>query len=694
MALSLPTDRAEEAESVHLEVIRSAIRDAVDEIGDQHAAGESSAEAAGRNAEDAVAQWAAEEVHHVTKVSAALRHWARGVLRAAFHSWLSRTDPRRERSEAPAARQAVNLLDGGGAAGATVGAMDGWMYDDEAVLERPSVAMMDGPGHYVRAGYLPEHAHLGGAQLRGRAVAALRGVHDGPLPLGRQHEGRLHTLVPPPSAFPANSGFSGLPGPAWGAPTWATQPEHGAPVQHMWGAPVAHHAMPAVAAGQPAAPVAMIVPTPAANAASTAADPPANGVTPLGNGWEERHSAEGRPYYAHAPTQTTRWKKPTTDELGEGQVPASAAPTSAAAPVINVVDPLAQLRAIREEKARLRMRADELRWQSEARRDVSLAQSVTAELAAAATARPLYGEGEDWLMHNGYGYELDQGSLGHGLAAGRHLSADAAAAGAGPSVTAAELREIRARSGVSATPLDASTGRAADDDDDDDDEEEEEGEGRGYWGGQTRLRWPSTAGADGMDYAPSSWNHVEQENIVPRRRSDAQRTATGTSATPTRTAAAKPHGDAGRSPLSPLDGSAAAATDGAEAGAGGGRPPRRVYSRQHDDLPAAVATSSSLPAECSTSDTSALRASVRQPARARSSSVAPLWSLSCDRFCATINRHPHRAQGIHSIQWTALLACTQQVDTATANLEKELQAQLDYAKAQVALLKQQLLLDE
>jgi hypothetical protein len=34
------------------------------------------------------------------------------------------------------------------------------------------------------------------------------------------------------------------------------------------------------------------------------------------------------------------------------------------------------------------------------------------------------------------------------------------------------------------------------------------------------------------------------------------------------------------------------------------------------------------------------------------------------------------------------------VDTATANLEKELQAQLDYAKAQVALLKQQLLLDE
>ena len=99
MALSLPTDRAEEAESVHLEVIRSAIRDAVDEIGDQHAAGESSAEAAGRNAEDAVAQWAAEEVHHVTKVSAALRHWARGVLRAAFHSWLSRTDPRRERSE-------------------------------------------------------------------------------------------------------------------------------------------------------------------------------------------------------------------------------------------------------------------------------------------------------------------------------------------------------------------------------------------------------------------------------------------------------------------------------------------------------------------------------------------------------------------------------------------------------------------
>jgi len=52
------------------------------------------------------------------------------------------------------------------------------------------------------------------------------------------------------------------------------------------------------------------------------------------------------------------------------------------------------------------------------------------------------------------------------------------------------------------------------------------------------------------------------------------------------------------------------------------------------------------------------------------------------------------AQGIHSIQWTALLACTQQVDTATANLEKELQAQLDYAKAQVALLKQQLLLDE
>ena len=59
----------------------------------------------------------------------------------------------------------------------------------------------------------------------------------------------------------------------------------------------------------------------------------------------------------------------------------------------------------------------------------------------------------------------------------------------------------------------------------------------------------------------------------------------------------------------------------------------------------------------------------------------------------------HRAQGqgihfIHSIQWTALLACTQQVDTATANLEKELQAQLDYAKAQVALLKQQLLLDE
>ena len=124
--------RVGQAESVQHEVIRSAIREAVDEV-QQEGAVRSSAAAAGQSAEDAVAQWTAEEARHLALVSKALRHWARTVMRTAFHDWLSRTDPVRERSAAVSARLAV--ADGG--------PLDGWMHDDEAVLERPSVATLD-----------------------------------------------------------------------------------------------------------------------------------------------------------------------------------------------------------------------------------------------------------------------------------------------------------------------------------------------------------------------------------------------------------------------------------------------------------------------------------------------------------------------------------------------------------------------
>ena len=256
------------------------------------------------------------------KHGVALCHWAVGVQAHAFHSWVSRTDPRLDRGESVGARQAVSLGGGGGGGGG--GMIGGWLHDDEAVLERPSVAMLDGPGHYARAGYLPEQAHLSGARVRGRKAAAMRGVHDGPLPLGRQHDARMHSLVPPPSAFPANSGFSTLGGLPWGAPNWATQPEYGAPVHHgiqpqLWGA-VPYHQHPMPVGTWP--PVAVHQPVVVQPAAAPAAEPePAakdeqNGVTELGNGWEERHTAEGRTYYAHHATQTTQWKRPTPEQLG------------------------------------------------------------------------------------------------------------------------------------------------------------------------------------------------------------------------------------------------------------------------------------------------------------------------------------------------------------------------------------------
>lgn len=292
--LSVPSERAEEAESVHLEVIRAAIREAVDEMAPPLGR-DSTAAGAGAAAEDAVAQWTQEEdrhmARHMAQTSVVLRHWALGVQARAFHIWVSRTDPRAR--ESASARQAVSL--GGG------GMIGGWLHDDEAVLERPSVAMLDGPGHYVRAGYLPEQARLSGARVRGRKAAAMRGVHDGPLALGRQHDARMHSLVSPPSAFPANSGFSGLPGPPWGAPNWATQPECGAPVHHsiqqqLWGAAPYQfqYPMPVTAWPPAAMPVAV---QPAAAPAAEPASRDENGVAELR-------------VHTHRPLQLDFWGRP------------------------------------------------------------------------------------------------------------------------------------------------------------------------------------------------------------------------------------------------------------------------------------------------------------------------------------------------------------------------------------------------
>ena len=104
------------------------------------------------------------------------------------------------------------------------------------------------------------------------------------------------------------------------------------------------------------------------------------------------------------------------------------------------MDPLAELRAIREAKAALRMRADEMRWEAEVQRDEGLSKSVGAELSAAAVAagRPLHAARP--------AYQFGLGGLGGGFAAGR------GAAGGRGSLAASELREIRARSGLRAEP--------------------------------------------------------------------------------------------------------------------------------------------------------------------------------------------------------------------------------------------------
>lgn len=501
-------DRAEQAESAQHEALRRAIREALDEVQYDGAVQQRSAALAGQSAEDAVAQWTAEERRRLAHVSKALHHWARRVLKTAFHDWLSRTDPMRERSAAATARQAV----------AASGLLDGWMHDDEAVLERPSAATLNGPGHYVRVGYLPGHADLAGARLRGRAEAVIRGVNDGPLPLGRQHAGRLHTIVTPPNAFPANSGLSGLPGPPWGAPSWATQPEHGMPVhfaQNAWGVPIEQYPVPQVNLVQQAVPV---VQPPLAHAPSP---PPeqSDGKRSLGNGWEERQTAEGRLYYAHHPTRTTRFEKPSAEELGQ---------------VVKVVDPLANLREIREQKARLQMRADELRWQGEVQRQESLAQACRTHLAAA----------DDVLRQ-------PKAAVGRGydevLGLGRRCTPN--------------QERTRAEDGYKQ---------------DMGDDEYVPVEGTRPW----RPELP--AGHDG--YSSFSVNHEEQENVVPRRRGQGQERAedSGGSGRNTR---------GGRAPLSPLHvgTTSAHAADSGHAAAMGTGPSTRVLARYAGGLPAANA---------------------------------------------------------------------------------------------------------
>ncbi len=487
---------AEQAECVQHEVGRSAIYEAVEGVWQDGAAVQSSV--AGQNAADAVACWAAQESHRLAVVSKALHHWAGWVLRMAFHNWLSRTDPTRERSAAVGARQAV-------AAG---GFLDGWMHDDEAVLERPSVAMLDGPGHYVRVGYLPEHAHLAGARLHGRAQAILRGVNDGPLPLGRQHEGRLHTLVPPPHAFPANGGLGGLPGP-WEVPYWAMQPEHGLHYAHnAWGMPIEQYPVGQVNPVPQAVPVAQPPPAPVP---APAPEQPEPARTLLGNGWEERHTAEGRPYYAHHPTRTTQFEKPSPEELGQ---------------VVKVVDPLANLRAIREQKIRLQMRAEDLRLQAEMQRQESLAKAVGTHLAAADDALR---QRAAVTGYTGYDEVLGVGSSREPAATPR------------PEDKHVHLERSRSRPGLAANA--------------------------------------------------AVQSHEEQENIVPRRRSDAD-ISLGTQAQPDERGqgiggSVRGSGEiarARRTPLSPLDDSTVPAgrshtADDTRSATSGPRPPGRVFSR-------------------------------------------------------------------------------------------------------------------
>ena len=507
-------DRAEQAESAQHEALRRAIREALDEVQYDGAVQQSSAALAGQNAEDAVAQWAAEERRRLAEASKALHHWARRVLKTAFHDWLSRTDPVRERSAAATARQAV-------AAG---GLLDGWMHDDEAVLERPSVATLDGPGHYVRVGYLPEHAHLAGARLRGRAEAVMRDVSDGPLPLGRQHEGRLHTIVAPPNSFPANNGLSGMPGPPWGAPSWATQPEHGMPVhfaQNAWGVPIAQYPVVQVNLAQQAVPVVQ------PQFAHPAPPPPeqSDGKRPLGNGWEERRTAEGRLYYAHHPTRSTRFEKPSAEELGQ---------------VVKVVDPLANLQAIREQKAHLRLRADELRWQGEVQRQKSLAQACRTHLAAAddALRQPKAAIGR------GYDQVLGLARLGNALAAEQER-------------TRAEDRFNQDMGDDEYVPVE------------------------GY-----RSWRPGLPANDGYS---SFVNHEEQENIVPRRRGAAGQGQERAEDSGGSVRSSGGNAEGGRAPLSPLhDGSTSAhAAYPGRAAAMGTRPSTRVFARYADELPAA-----------------------------------------------------------------------------------------------------------
>ena len=356
--LSTPLEREEDVDLVRLEVIREAIRGAIDDIVPAEtpreeaellmtAAAQAAAATvvgAGEAAEDAVAQWRTAEERERISVGRALRHWAGSLLRVAFHGWLSRTDPR----TAPLAAA-------------------------EAAGGRGSVAMLDGPGHHVRTEQLPEQAVLGGQRLYGPAAARIRSVSDSPLPLGGQHE-----VACAPLAFETNHGAGSLAGPPWGAPAWATQPEHYAALGYhlaCWPWPAAApplYAPPLYTAPPPPAPQPEPEPGSDDGAGSDTAEKEDDeghgqeeeeeGPLALGGGWEERRTAEGRPYYANHFTQRTQWERPL-------------APHPA--------DPLGPLRTIRLEKAALRMRAAAALWDSEAARDQLLGKAVHNELAAA-----------------------------------------------------------------------------------------------------------------------------------------------------------------------------------------------------------------------------------------------------------------------------------------------------------------------
>ena len=354
--LSTPLEREEDADLVRLEVIREAIRGAIDDIVPAEtpreeaellmtAAAQAAAATvvgAGEAAEDAVAQWRTAEERERISVGRALRHWAGSLLRVAFHGWLSRTDPR----TVPLAAA-------------------------EAAGGRGSVAMLDGPGHHVRTEQLPEQAVLGGQRLYGPAAARIRSVSDSPLPLGGQHE-----VACAPLAFETNHGAGSLAGPPWGAPAWATQPEHSAALGYhlaCWPWPAPLYAPPLYTAPPPPAPQPEPEPGSDDGAGSDTAEKEDDeghgqeeeeeGPVALGGGWEERRTAEGRPYYANHFTQRTQWQRP----LG----------------LPHPADPLGPLRTIRLEKAALRMRAAAALWDSEAARDQLLGKAVHNELAAA-----------------------------------------------------------------------------------------------------------------------------------------------------------------------------------------------------------------------------------------------------------------------------------------------------------------------